>query len=54
MEQRYAAWCGFVLIAGTVGVWWFVFPEFPEVAVGDGLLAGAIASVLTGMFARPA
>jgi hypothetical protein len=54
MEQRYATCCGLVLIAGTVVLWWFVFPEFPEVAVGDGLLAGAVASVLTGMFGRVA
>ena len=54
MEQSYAAWCGLVLIAGTAGLWWFVFPDFPEVAVGDGLLAGAVASVLTGMFGRVA
>ena len=52
MEQRYAAWCGLFLLACTAALWWFVFPDWPEVAIGDGLLAGAVASVLTGMLAR--
>jgi hypothetical protein len=54
MEPKYAALYAAALVVGTAALWWFVFPEFPEVAVGDGLLAGAVASVVTGIFSRTA
>jgi hypothetical protein len=54
MEPRFAALYGVALAVGIVLLWWFVFPDWPEVAVEDGLLAGAVASVVTGIFGRTA
>jgi hypothetical protein len=52
MEPKFVVLYGTALVIGTTALWWFVFPEWPELAVQDGLLAGAVASVLTGVFGR--
>ena len=52
MEPKYAVLYIAALVVGTVALWWFVFPDWPEVAVEDGLLAGAVASVVTGLVWR--
>ena len=52
METKFTALYGAALAIGTIALWWFIFPDWPEVAIEDGLLAGAVASVVTGIFSR--
>ena len=33
------------LVAGTALIWWGVYPDMPEAAIGDGLIAGSLATL---------
>jgi len=52
MTPKYLPLYCMTLIVGTAAFWWFVFPDWPQRAVEDGILAGSVASVITGFFAR--
>ncbi len=52
MDWRLVPLYAFVLAFGIGALWWLVFPGSPIVAVQDGFLAGAVASVGTGMLSR--
>jgi len=52
MDLKYYPLYGCALSLGAAALWWFVFPDWPKMAVEDSLLAGAVASVLTGMLGR--
>ena len=30
------------------GLWWFLLPEWPEIAVLDGIIAGSVATLVVG------
>ena len=35
-----------MLLVGIIALWWFVYPDLPEAAVGDGLIAGSFATIV--------
>jgi len=52
MDAQYFPFYGLALAIGSAALWWFVLPDWPEVAVEDSILAGAVASVVTGFCLR--
>jgi hypothetical protein len=49
MPTKYVPLYMIALALGVAALWWFVFPDGPDEAVKDGVLAGVVATVLTGM-----
>jgi hypothetical protein len=51
MDIRYMWPCAFALAIGAMFLCW-VFPDSPDVAVGDSFLAGTVATVFTAILIR--
>jgi hypothetical protein len=50
MTPRFVWLYAVALVLGTAFLWWMTFPEMPKVAIGKGMLAGAIATLGVALF----
>jgi hypothetical protein len=52
MDRRFVWLYAVALLVGIAAVWWVAFPNAPELAIGKGFLAAALATLALVLFDR--